>query len=354
MSHEARLYPMWRQQIQKLIIDRESVRDPLTVRVRERLDPVPADVVPDARDLIAAEPGERTSLILMRHRGAFVKKFTTPRDAPPCCERYLVTMLNCPFSCSYCYLRSYLEHRRLVVFTNTDDLAGEIGRVRAEGSTVRLTTGELGDSLAMDELTGTTRDILAMLNGSGMTLDVRTKSNRMDHLLRGDTAGRNLVITWTLGPEAQAAREERGTAPLEARCDAMRRTAACGIRVGVRFDPIIPFYTDIAEYRRILETIAASVDPRFLSRFELGLVRFPPGLWQCIRSNEPASPLLRGEYFRDREGKIRLYRPARIALYRELARAIRSFFPDVPIDLSMEERTVWEDAGLEPAGAQAR
>lgn len=345
---------MQRHRIQKLIIDHESERDPLTARARERLHQVPVEVVPDARELITAEPDERASLILMRHRGAFVKEFTIPRGAPPCGERYLVTMLNCPFSCSYCYLRSYLEHRRLVVFTNTDDLAVEIGRLRAAGSTVRLTTGELGDSLALDELTGTTAEILALLHGSGMTLDIRTKSDRVDHLLCGDRAGRQLVITWTLGPETQVTCEERGAASLEARFDAMRRASAAGIGCGVRFDPIIPFYADIAAYRRILQTIASAIDPRLLSRFELGVMRFPPGLWQCIRSNEPGSPLLRGEYFRDREGKIRLYRPARIALYRELARAIRMYFPDVPIDLSMEERTVWEDAGLEPAVAEVR
>jgi len=341
---------MWRHRIKRVIIDRGAEGDPLTARIRERLSPVPATVVPDARELIAAEPDDRTSLILMRHRGAFVKEFTIPPSAPPCGERYLVTMLNCPFSCSYCYLRSYLDHRRLVVFTNTDDLAGEIRRLAAAAPAARLTTGELGDSLALDEVTGTTGEILALLHGSGMTLDVRTKSDRVHHLLEGDAAGRNLVITWTLGPESQIAREERGTASLADRCAAMRRAADAGIRVGVRFDPIIPFYADIAAYRRIVETIAASIDPTFISRFELGIVRFPPGLWRRIRSNEPGSPLLRGEYFRDCEGKIRLYRPARIALYREVARAVRSRFPDTPVELSMEDRTVWEDAGLTPPG----
>jgi spore photoproduct lyase len=345
---------MHRYRIRKLIIDRESARDPLTLRVRERLDTVPAEVVPDARELIAEEPGERTSLILMRHRGTFVKEFTVPRGAPPCGERYLVTMLNCPFSCSYCYLRSYLAHRRLVVFTNTADLAGEIGLLRAAGSAARLTTGELGDSLALDELTGTTDDILDLLRGSEMTLDVRTKSDRVDHLLRGDGTGRRLVITWTLGPREQVSREERGAAPLGARLDAMRRASAEGVKCGVRFDPIIPFYAGTAAYRPILERIAAALDPAHLARFELGVIRFPTGLWKHIRSNEPDSPLLRGEYFRDREGKIRLYRPARVALYRDLSRAIRSIFPDVQIDLSMEERTVWEDAGLAPAAAEAR
>lgn len=340
-------YPMQQHRIKRIIIDQGSERDPLTERIRERLSGTPATVVPDARELIAAEPGDRTSLVLMRHRGAFVKEFTLPAGAPPCGELYLVTMLNCPFSCSYCYLRSYLEHRRLVVFTNTESLAGEIRRA---ASTARLTTGELGDSLALDAVTGTTGDILAMLRGGGMTCDVRTKSDCVDHLLHAGAAVDHLVITWTLGPEEQITREERGTASLGDRCDAMRRTAEAGIRVGVRFDPIIPCYADTAAYRRIVETIAASVDPALLFRFELGVVRFPPGLWRRIRSDAPGSPLLRGEYFRDREGKIRLYRPARIALYRDIARVIRSRFPDTPVELSMEDRTVWEDAGLTPPG----
>jgi spore photoproduct lyase len=336
--------------VKRLIIDSESEHDRITARVRENLPSVPVTVVPNARDLVREEPVDRASLVLMRQRGAFIKEFPVPRSAPPCGEKYIKTMLNCPFSCSYCYLRSYLDHRRLVIFTNVDDLTAEIETLRSSTPPVRLTTGELGDSLALDHLTGITGEILAMLGGSAAVLDVRTKSDRVDHLLHAPNGVENLVITWTMGPEDQIDREEPGTATLEERCGAMRRAAGSGIPVGVRFDPIIPYYADIASYRSVLGKIASSIAPSSVHRFELGTVRFPPGLWECIRNGDPGSPLLRGEYFRDREGTIRFYRPARVALYRELVRTIESVFPDAAIELSMEDRTIWEDAGLKPAG----
>ncbi len=381
--------------VKRLIIDRESRHDRITARLRENLPSVPVTVVPNARELVREAPFDRGSLVLMRRKGAFIKEFPVPRGAPPCGERYIRTMLNCPFSCSYCYLRSYLDHRRIVIFTNIGDLTAEIEPLRSSSPPVRLTTGELGDSLALDHLTGINGEILAMLRCGGETvpgggeatlrnretvpgggeatlrkretvpgggaemlpfgsavLDLRTKSDRVDHLLDDTRGARNLMITWTMGPEDQVEREEPGTATLDERCAAMRRAAGSGIPVGVRFDPIVPHYAGIAAYRSVIEKIAASIAPPTVHRFELGTLRFPPGLWECIRNVDPGSPLLRGEYFRDREGTIRYYRPARIALYRELARTIESVFPDAAIELSMEDRTVWEDAGLDPAGAR--
>ncbi len=360
--------------VKRLIIDRESRHDRITARITENLPSVPVTVVSNAGELVRETPVDRESLILMRRKGAFIKEFPVPREAPPCGERYIITMLNCPFSCSYCYLRSYLDHRRIVIFTNIGDLTAEIEPLRSSSPPVRLTTGELGDSLALDHLTGITGEILAVLGGGGAVpdgggeavptgggamprvstavLDVRTKSDRVDHLLDDPRCVQNLVITWTMGPENQIEREEPGTATLGERCAAMRRAAGSGIPVGVRFDPIVPHYADIAAYRSVLEKIASSIAPATVHRFELGTLRFPPGLWECIRNGDPGSPLLRGEYFRDREGMIRYYRPARVALYRELVRTIESVFPDAAIELSMEDRTVWEDAGLVPAGAR--
>jgi spore photoproduct lyase len=338
-------------QIKNLLIDRQSSGDPLTARIRERLSDIPQTVVDDAREAIAAEPGERGTLILMRRRGSFIKEFTVPPGAPPCGERYIVTMLNCPYSCSYCYLRSYLDHRRIVIFTNIDELASEVERVRTGGPGGRLTTGEMGDSLALDHLTGTTVDIMQLLSGSGITLDVRTKSCTIDHLL--DLPGRreNLVITWTLGPEAQITAEERGAASLAERIEAAGRAAGAGIAVGVRLDPIIPHYYNLDAYREILDSLAAAVGNTGIARFELGVLRFPPGLWERVRADNPTGPLLRGEFFPDGGGKIRLYRPARVTLYRRLSHEIRRRFPEAHIELSMEDVTVWEDAGLIPPDA---
>jgi spore photoproduct lyase len=126
----------------------------------------------------------------------------------------------------------------------------------------------------------------------------------------------------------------------------MGRTLSAGIRAGVRLDPVVPHYAGGESYRSLIEEIARAAEGRGIERLEIGALRFPAGLIESVRGRNPGSMLLRGEYLRDREGKLRLYRPSRIALYREIARLVRSELPGVPIELSMESRDVWEDAGI--------
>ena len=335
--------------ITQLVIEHAALGDSLTSRVRERLPEVSVTVTDDPRTLFGPEPGEKSTLFLMRHRGAFVKDFPATPDSPPCGEKYIISTLNCPYACSYCYLQSYLEHGRLVLFTDLERMMAEVERSISHDAPKRITTGEMSDSLALDELTGTTIDLLPLFEGTETLLDVRTKGTGIDHILlalagRGRAA--NLVITWTLGSPEMIAREEPGTASLTERLEAMGRALRAGLRVGIRFDPVVPYYADMKAYGALIEEIARVAEGNRINRFEIGVLRFPPGLMEKIRELRPQSLLLKGEYLRDSEGKLRLYRPARVTLYSEIARLVRNKFPGALIELSMESSDVWEDAGI--------
>jgi spore photoproduct lyase len=335
--------------IKQLIIERAAADDPLTARIRDRLRGIGEILIDDPRALLGRNEEQGGTLFLMRRRGAFVKDFPTTPHSPPCGEKYIITMLNCPYTCSYCYLQSYLEHGSLVLFTDLERMKEEVARSISRDVPKRITTGEMSDSLALDELTGTTLDLLPLFEGSGTLFEVRTKSSRIDHILRASGAREeksNLVITWTLGPVDMIGREEPGTASLTERIEAMGRALRAGLRAGVRFDPVVPHYADMKSYESLIGEIARVAEGEPIDRFEIGALRFPPGLIEKVRSRNPRSALLRGEYVRGLEGKLRLYRPARVAIYRELALLVRERFPGVPIELSMESGDVWEDAGI--------
>ena len=359
--------------IKTLVIDREARGDPVVSRIRERLPSAVATVSGDARSELFNGPAAPGSLYLMRRRGGFVKDFPLAEGSPPCGEKYVVSMLNCPYRCTYCYLQSYLEHDRLVLFTDTERMKSEVASTISRESPRRITTGEMGDSLALDELSGTTSELMPLFAGTETILEVRTKSGRIDHILehlawtenahssdsgspsmdlanaaseQGPAGSDNLVVTWTMSPGQMVESEELGTAPLAERLTAMSRAIKAGVRVGIRFDPIVPAYAELSAYEDIICSIKRAAGGGAIHRFELGVLRFPPGLMEKVRIRRPASRLLRGEYVRDAEGKLRLYRPARVALYREIARLIRISFPDAVIELSMENGSVWEDAGI--------
>ncbi|MBN2184022.1 MAG: hypothetical protein JW746_01710 [Candidatus Krumholzibacteriota bacterium] len=333
---------------ERIIIDKKAQRDELTGRIIERLPGIPFEYENDLPRLIAERPAKDRSLILTHHSGEFVKDFPSTPGTPPCGEKYIITMLNCPFTCSYCYLQSYLEHGRIVVFTNLKKMKSDIRKALDRPDVLRITTGEMGDSLALDHITGVTLDILPLFSGSKTLLEARTKSANTGHIIEG-TKNRpglldNLLITWTLAPSAAIRKEERMVSSLEERMAAIAEASAAGINTAVRFDPVIPWYYRKEEYERLVEMIADSVGRGSILRFEIGVMRFPPGLWE--EAGKVSSALFKGEYFRDREGKMRLYRPERIRIYRDIYQSIRRYFPETRVDLSMEDSEVWEDTGI--------
>jgi spore photoproduct lyase len=339
---------------ERLIIDRRALGDPLTERIRSRMAGVEEIVTGDLSGHLRSAGGSG-DLLLRYHEGRFVKDFPPTPGAPHCGEKYIATLQGCIFGCTYCYLRSYLSHRSVAILVNSAAMHGEIAEVLASGA-LRLTTGELGDSLALDRITDLTASILPLLEGTGAVLEVRTKSSSVDHLpgvaitggKTADLARRHLMVTWTLAPPEAIETEEPLTASLDERLEAISRISRAGLPFAIRLDPIIPHYWNKHSYRNLLERVMESAAGTGPQRIELGILRFPPGLIETVRKQSPHSAVLRGEFVRNRDGKMRLYRPLRISIYREIAGLAVELFPGSALELSMEDRTVWEDAGIEP------
>ena len=339
----------------KLIIDKAAENDPLTCLLKQRLPEAEIEVVSNSALFLDPRRARRGSLVITHQMGKFIKDFPEAPGTPPCGEKYITTLLNCPFSCSYCYLQSYLDHRQIVVFTNTEKLKKELKKVLSDTPPARITTGEMGDSLAIDHLTETTANLLPLFKNTETLLEVRTKSTNIDHLLRPPEkcssrlsaieGSDRLLVTWTLSPPLAIRKEEHGAATLEDRLEAINKISGSGIRVAVRFDPIIPLYFNRDKYKEIVKRLKNAAQ-NGIYRFELGILRFPPGLWENVRSKHPGSAIMRGEFHQDFEGKMRLYRPARIRIYRTLHRIISDHFNGVPVELSMEHNSVWQDAGI--------
>ena len=71
-----------------------------------------------------------------------------------CCGYKTIDLIEgCPLSCSYCILRGYLNNPGIAVRTDARAVIGEIDRLigTKETHVLRFGTGELSDSLALDE-----------------------------------------------------------------------------------------------------------------------------------------------------------------------------------------------------------
>lgn len=263
-----------------------------------------------------------------------------------CCQvRVLAQVSNCPYDCSYCFLQNYLTDATTQVVADTAELVNEVrDRIAHEPwRFFRVGTWELGDSLALEPLTGTAAELVcAFADLPGAVLELKTKSAAVDGLLDLPHGGRT-VVSWSLNPEPVVRREELHTATLDERLAAMARVAAAGYPVAAHFDPMILHRGWEAGYRDLAQRLFGAVSPERVAWISLGSLRFNPEMKKVMEDNFPGSRLTAAEMVRGDDGKMRYVKPQRIAMYRVLYEALRSFGGDDPfVYLCMERWDVWE------------
>jgi DNA repair photolyase len=329
-------------------IERSEEQSALAQRVRARLPDIPVHVVDDPR---VAEPTDgfdagKRRLVLQRHRGSFLQHCPAGTTGMVCCN-YLVMNFgsNCPFDCSYCFLQDYLANNpALKAFTNAGDALREVDAVlRAHPErTFRVGTGELADSLALDDLTDLSCELVPFFAAhDNALLELKTKSDRVDNLLRLDPRDR-VVVSWSVNATAIAATEEAGCATLEQRVAAAARVQAAGYKVGFHFDPLIAHDGWEDGYRDAVAAIFRRLDTRRVAWVSLGSLRMTPGLKAAIAARPQRGQLLTGELVPGPDGKERLWRGLRVKMYRRMLEWLRQVDDRMPLYICMEPAGVWE------------
>jgi spore photoproduct lyase len=335
----------------RVLVEEPALEYPLTASILGKLGGVPFAVVPDAgraasqleefRDPIGAG---KTHLFLAVRRGPFVKPCPCTPSYVCCGYRVINLDLSCPLDCSYCILQKYLGHTAVTVHVNREDLWTELEAVlRADrAGPLRMGTGELGDSLALDDLTGAARDLVAFFRGRpGVYLELKTKTTAVEGVL-GTEAAPNVVLAWSLNPADVAAVEERGAPSPAERLAAAGRVASQGYSVAFHFDPLIVHPGWPESYREVVGRLLAAVPVEQTAWISLGSLRFHPSLLPIIRSRFPASRIPGQEFIRGRDGKMRYVRSLREALYRHVLGALDEFGGEaIPVYLCMESAEVW-------------
>jgi spore photoproduct lyase len=361
--------------INKLVVDAQVAETPPARRILERWEgrspqvvDHPAAVVEQARrqdDSLAR--GKRT-LLLTRRKGPFLTfcQGMTERHRACCAYRILNVIENCPMDCSYCILQGYLDNPLVVLNANLDGLAEELRRVcshgvttntggppalRRQGRLLRIGTGELGDSLALDHLTGLSLDLMRIVEPfDDVVLELKTKTVEVGNLL-SRPAPPNVVISWSLNTPGHIEREEIGAPSLADRLAAARRCQEHGYRLGFHFDPLIHSPGWEEEYRAVIEALFDHVDAARVAWISLGALRFPPAMKRTIEKRFPRSAITCGELVPSWDGKLRYFRPIRAAMYRRMVEWIGARAPDAVVYLCMESPEVWKDVfGWSPRG----
>ncbi len=350
--------------IDSVVIDPRAADLPLAQRILANWKGAAPQLIDDRETLLArvvrqADPlavGKRTLFVTCR-KGRFLTfcQGMTERHRTCCNYRVLNVEENCPLDCTYCILQHYLNNPLLVLHANLEDVQREVAQLaqsKPRNSLFRIGTGELGDSLALDRLTGLSLDLIRIVAPyENVVLELKTKTVEIENLL-SIAAPPNVVVSWSLNTPRHIAAEETGAPSLDARLDAARRCQRHGYRVGIHFDPLIYSPGWETEYRTVVEAVFDSLDARQIPWISLGALRFPLAMKRMIRERFPRSAITGGELAVGWDGKLRYVRPMRVAMFRKMLEWIAERAPDATVYLCMESQEVWADVfGRAPRGA---
>jgi len=340
---------MKQDRFKKIFIDRKVENSPLVSRITGKLSSLPVEVV-DGPEHIRQEirlasdsVGESKKLLFLTEQKSFLRPCPCTSRCVSCDYWNIDLQINCPLDCSYCILQVYLEEQPLIISVNRGNLIEEMELFfkQKRSRVIRIGTGELGDSLALDDLTGDAYFLVELFRKQhGYHLELKTKTGNINSLLRIRPEP-NVVLAWSLNTERMVEAEERGAASLEERLQAAVRASAHGYKVAFHFDPIIHYPGWNQDYQQVVERIFEIVPAESIAWVSLGTLRFAPDLLKVVRRRFPQSAIFEHEFIRSRDGKIRYPRPLRIKLYQELRKMFSAFSAEEKLYLCMESIEVW-------------
>lgn len=338
--------------ISKLFIHQDVAQNPLSDKIRGRLSDIPAEIVPDANhvyadidvegDPSAAITRAKEILFLTTNKGAFVRSCPGTREYTCCGYKILHIGTFCTMDCSYCILQAYFHPPILQYFLNQDEMMGELDALFATPGIHRVGTGEFTDSMIWELMTDTASLLIPKFAAQNRSvLELKTKTTAIKALAHLDH-NRKTIAAWSLNTLHVVRNQERSTASIKARMDAAAACESWGYPLAFHFDPMVIYDGCEKDYEAVIEDLFTRIRPESVVWISIGTFRFMPDLKPIIRDRFPKSKIAYGEFITGLDGKMRYFKPLRIALYKHIANVIRNIAPNVLVYFCMEDDEVWK------------
>jgi spore photoproduct lyase len=271
------------------------------------------------------------------------------RDCPGtrhhiCCGYKTIDLVEgCALSCSYCVMKGYLNAPDVRV---VDDIPFVISQIeesieKEQHHILRFGTGELSDSLALDRKLRLNQYLVEYFGARKKAiLELKSKWADIDHL--APHLNPYTVISFSVSPQKLVDQEEKRTSSILRRLKTARKAQDLGCFVGLHFDPVVIYDGFERDYYYLIDDIGRILDPKKIIWISLGLLRFPPRLYNIFIENARRN-LLTGEFIRGEDGKFRYIKNERIRIYRMLYTQLKNIDPTLFIYLCMERSDIWQE-----------
>ncbi|MFC1563310.1 radical SAM protein [candidate division KSB1 bacterium] len=334
-----------------ITVDERSLDDEITGNILDKFPDIPYEIIkegkkPGTQAVYAREVTKSKKILNLKYNpGKFIERCPGTREHL-CCNYYVANLaVNCHFECTYCFLQSYLNDHTITVYTNIGDFFNEINELPSINSDrkLRIGTGELADSLALDELTGFSRYLVPFFgNRDDILLELKTKGDFINNLLAVDPND-STVIAWSLNPQIIIDKEELKCSSLKERLDSAKECAEYGYKTAFHFDPVILYDGWREDYIDTIDMLFEHIPADNIQWISMGVLRFNSAGKTIIRTRFPKTNIIYEEMVKCRDGKYRYPQPVRTDLYKTLFERIRKYSDDsLYVYLCMESKAVWE------------
>ncbi|TET52905.1 MAG: radical SAM protein [Actinobacteria bacterium] len=331
-------------EIQRLIVEKSALKEPLTEKILKRFSSLPVEYVDKAKSV---KKGLKSSeLLIAANKGSFVKKCPgTPKYG--CCDYYVLNLgIGCFYNCTYCYLHYYVNSPYFV-FVNIEKAIAEVKQLcnRNPGKIIRLGSGEFIDSIGFNEIIDFNKVLVPKLSKIGNLLfEIKTKSSDVKSLLSLEHRGK-VVVSFSVNSDEIANKEEKEADSLQKRIEAARLCQEAGYKIGFHFDPLIYYEGWQEGYRQVVDMIFKHIEPKNIAWISLGALRFNKALKPVIQEKFPNSKIIYSELVPGIDNKLRYFIAIRKKLFKTLVENIKTHTKQVPVYLCMENKDLADEVG---------
>lgn len=254
------------------------------------------------------------NLFIARKEGQLIKLAPDAYGTAGEPHYYFIHAYNCIYECQYCYLQGYFTTPDIVLFVNHEEIIQEmeVALKRHPDQSVWFHAGEFSDSLALTHLTNELPLYREFLEKNPRAkIELRTKSVNTRELLKLSPHP-NLIVSFSLSPEAMAKRVDLKTPGLNARILAMKTLNEKGFALGAHLDPIIYEDNFKSTYQDLLQRMNSAGLTNSIHYISLGVVRFTKDVYREVERNYPDSVLHTAPMIKSFDGKVRYHRPMRM------------------------------------------